>query len=253
MRKILILALVFLLVLTVVIGASAAPSYVIDKTGTLTESEIYKMESTCREIKNSTGFDVVILLVNSLYGKSAREYTQDYYNANGYGNNGIIFMLSLEYRDYYIATAGAGIDLFDDSFLDDVWDVISEDLSNNNFAVAFPTFINYCESAALYYESSGGDVNYETPKDMGKTILISAVVGIIAGVIVCVIFVKQLKSVAPKMQATQYTVQGSSAITRRADMFLRSHTTRVKRQTSSSSGGRSGGGGRSFGGRGGKF
>ena len=73
-------------------------------------------------------------------------YADDYYDYNGYGagadNDGILLLLSMEDRDWWISTTGYGIDAFTDYGIDVIGDEIVPDLSNGDYYSAFTEFID---------------------------------------------------------------------------------------------------------------
>ena len=66
------------------ISSAAEKSYVIDEAGLISASDEKKLSEKIKEIQKEK-FDVVILTVKSLDGKSAQDYADDYYDYNGYG------------------------------------------------------------------------------------------------------------------------------------------------------------------------
>ena len=78
--------------------------------------------------------------------------------------------------------------------------------------------------------------------DLQRAIIIACVAGLVIGLIVVLILKKQLKSVAPKTEASDYTRPGSLRITARSERFLYKNTTRrEKPQNNNHGGGRPGG------------
>lgn len=64
-------------------------AYVVDDAGLLTDSEENSLNETLKEISNRQNCQVVVVTTNSLDGKSAEAYADDYYDYNGYGKDGI--------------------------------------------------------------------------------------------------------------------------------------------------------------------
>ncbi len=76
------------------------------------------------------------------------------------------------------------------------------------------------------------DVKYDESFDFGKTVLISAVVGLIIGFIAVSLMKAQLKSVRSAKNAANYIRQGSFSLTESRDVFLYSTVTRVSKPQS---------------------
>ena len=90
-------------------------AYVVDDAGLLTDSEENSLNETLKEISNRQSCQVVVVTTNSLDGKSAEAYADDYYDYNGYGKDGILLLVSMEDRDYGISTCGYATEAFTDA------------------------------------------------------------------------------------------------------------------------------------------
>ena len=103
-------------------------AYVVDDAELLTDSEESSLNETLKEISNRQNCQVVVVTTNSLDGKSTEAYADDYYDYNGYGEDGIVLLVSMEDRDYWMSTHGfairaftdAGIEYIQNKFLDDL-------------------------------------------------------------------------------------------------------------------------------------
>ena len=56
--------------------------------------------------------DLVVVTANTLGGKSPMEYADDYYDYNGYTDDGALLLVSMEDRDWWISTKGSGCLLY---------------------------------------------------------------------------------------------------------------------------------------------
>ncbi len=260
MKKLKIFVLIALFIFVTATPVSAAKNYVIDETKSLAAEEIAALQTQCEELYNAYGCDVVLLIVDSLGYKTATEYADDYFDYNGY-DEGILFLLSLEYRDWAISTTGKAISIFTDSKIDSMFASMRGDLAQDRYYDAFETFLNLCDIHMAAYNGTG-DIPVTYPEyeqeiraeKLKNSLVTGCIAGAIAAIIATVIFVRQMKSVAPKKQAAQYAE--GMRITRRADLFLYSRTTRRRKPENNSSGGSGthrGSSGRSHGGRSGKF
>lgn len=71
------------------------------------------IEETAAEIKTLYGYNVYFASVYSLGSKTAMEYADDLYDELfPINSTGIILLVSLENRDYWISTSGEAIRLF---------------------------------------------------------------------------------------------------------------------------------------------
>lgn len=256
--------LVLLLVLSVCAlfwsTALAAPSRLVDEADLLSASEEVALTSLLDEISERQGVDVVVLTVDSIGGKSPRAYADDYYDNNGYRNDGILFLVSMESRDWYISTSGYGIEALTDEGIDYISQRFLDDLSDGNYASAFTTYAELCDE--FISQAKSGD-----PYDIGnmpkpafpwvKNILIALLVGFVIAFIATAVMRARLKTVRAKSGAADYVKKDSFRLTGESDRYLYRNVTRRARPKDNDSGGGSGthssSSGRSHGGGGGKF
>lgn len=266
--------LLFILMAFPALAVSDMPRLV-DEAGLLTGSEAKELLDKLNEISERQQVDVVIVTTNSLEGASAMDYADDFYDENGYGfgneRDGILFLISMEERDWYMSTSGFGITAFTDAGLDYLSEKILSDLSEGDYAQAFTTFAEMCDdyiTQAKTGESYDVDNLPVDPFGLIFYLVVALVIGFVISLIITGIMRSELKSVYSQTKAGDYVKKGSLKLTTKNDLYLYKHITRrekPKQQStnhSSRSGSthRSGGStthrsssGRSHGGRGGKF
>ena len=243
----------FLLILTICVFSVgtvfAAMPRLVDDAGLLTPSEKNEVLSLLNEISERQEMDIVVVTVDSLGGKSPRAYADDYYDYHGYGEDGVLLLIAMDSRDYYISTSGYGITALSDAEIDYISDRFVSDLGKGSYASAFTTFAELCDD---YISEAKRGNSYP----FGKNLLIFLVLGFVIAFIATAIMRSRLKSVRSKAGATDYVKQGSFRVTRSNDFFLYRTVTRVPRPKDNNSGGSSthrSSSGRSHGGGGGKF
>ena len=100
MKKLLPLLLCVLLLLGMSAMAYAAPARIVDDAGLLTDSERSALEEKAASLWDSCRLDVVVVTVDTTYGKSVQTYADDYYDEQGYGygadNSGILLLLCMD-------------------------------------------------------------------------------------------------------------------------------------------------------------
>ena len=242
---------------------------VVDNADLMSDYEENQLRAGIRKIVDEYDFDIVILTVDSCDGKTPQACADDYFDYNGYGfgadRDGMLFLLSMEERDWYISTHGYGIYAFTDYGLDRIASLILSDLSNGRYYNAFDYFLVCADlflSQANDYTPYDTDYKFreEEPADQtGTYLIIAAVVSIIIALISVSVMKHGMNTIRLKHNAHDYIKKDSLVLLNKKDSFIHSKTTKTKIETSSSSGG--GGGssthrsssGSSHGGRGGKF
>jgi len=255
-----------------------AGSRLVDNAELLDAAEEARLLQQLDEISQRQQLDVVVVTVNSLDGKSAMDYADDFFDYNGYGfgenHDGILLLVSTEQRDWWISTTGYGITAFTDAGLEYISEQVIPKLSEGQYGKAFDIFVEKCDDFITQARSGEPyDVN-NMPKDpfrFGLCLFISVFVGLFtAG---CVIWglQRQLNTVHAQPGAENYFLLSAPQLTINKEIYLYSTMSsrpKPKFNESSGSGSRSGssfgsgfGGstvhrsssGRFHGGRGGKF
>jgi len=244
---------VIALVPSFAISASAVNDLrLVDDADLLKDNEKEEIEERLDEISEKYEIDVVIVTVDSTDRKSPMDFADDYFDYNGYGygsdRDGILLLISMEERDWWISTSGKAIDIFSDSFIESMGDSIVDYLADEYYSDAFNTFIDDCD----YYingELNGYPFNYVF------TIIFSLIAGLIVALIATGIMKGKLKSVRFQNAAGNYIKKGSMVVSVSRDLYLYKTVRRVARPKSNSSSGSThrSSSGRSHGGGGGKF
>lgn len=286
MKKI-ALCLCFILLFSVV--SLATPSRLVDNADLLSESEKTKLLEELDETSEKLEYDIVIVTVDTLNGKTPEQYAEDFFDYNGYGYgetyDGVILLISMENRDWYVSTSGAGEYSISSDNISFVGDFIFAYLSMGEYYDAFSSFVDLCEhfiTAADYSSdiSDGAGTVIDNAEDFfgdlfgnasdGEreplsliAIPICLAIGLAVALIVVAVMRSKLKSVRRQAGANNYVKENSMVLTAEGDRYLYRHVDRVAKPKDDDDdfhgGSRSSGGfhtsssGRSHGGGGGKF
>lgn len=250
MKKIVSFILTLICVSCFAICASAQESesgLIVDEINLFSEKEFSTIEKRLENVSEKYDSDVLIYITDYPRGNSldfAHDMRDRYLKKTG-GKDAILLMIAVNSRDYAFSTLGECEDAFNNSNFDKIEDAVVEKLSQNDFYNACLTYISYCD---LIIPKADHNVKMKKLRFSG----ISLLIGVVVAFIVCMIYKKQLKSVSMGKNANDFVRRGSFALTTSNDLFLYKNVSKVKRQSSSSSGGHSSGGHRG-GGRSGKF
>ena len=264
MKKISSLLTAAFLAVIMAVGILAAPAFaaesqcetrLYDQAGLLTADQASSLLSKLDEISERQQCDVAVVTVENIQeGYTVEEYADAVYEElmnYGYGSShdGIMLLLSMGSRDWYIETEGLGIDAITDSIREDIADAMMPDLQSGNYAGAFTIYAEMC------------DANIDAAREgkkfpWGSAVPISFVAAFVLSLLNNMRLKSELKSVAKKTAANDYTRQGSLQLTEQRDTFLYNKIDRVRKETKKSSGGsttHTSSSGRTHGGGGGKF
>lgn len=259
MKKLWIIFITTLLALSMVgtmtvQATDAKPSRMEDYADLLDSTEELNIRNMLDEVSQELAFDIVIVTTNSTDGKSAQAYADDFFDYNGYGYgenyDGVLLLINMEYREWYISTTGYGMEAITNSEVQEIGGELVEYLSYGDYEGAFTAFADLIEE----------EVNAERDSevlDVGEILfrlLIAAVIGMGLAFIPMTVMKKKMNNVAMKNEASDYLKRDRIQIKENRDMFLYSTVSRQRKpKENSSGGGHIGSSGRSHGGGGGRF
>ena len=157
MRKVSVsLLMILCLVLAAVIPACTARAAsdpglarLVDDADILTDDEEEEILERLDRISQEQECDVLVYTADSLQGKTATAFADDYYDENGYGygpaRDGILLMVCMEDRDWAISTCGYGITAFTDAGQEYMMDRVLPYLSSGDYDEAFMTYADMSE------------------------------------------------------------------------------------------------------------
>lgn len=238
------LAAVLLFCIAAVQPVQAADSRLYDGAGLLSGSEAAALESRLDEISNRQEVDIVVVTVYGTQEKSAMEYADDYYDEHDYRPDGILMLIDMEEREWWISTTGYGITAVTDAGLDWMADQFLSYLSSGDYAEAFTTFAETCDQFITQARSGEPFDVGNMPKDPFRWtfwLLVSAAIGLVVALIATGSMKAQLKSVGQRAVAADYCRAGALNLCNSQDLFLYHNVTRQLRPKDTET--RSGGGG----------
>lgn len=246
------------------VSSAAGKKSVIDDAGLIKASDEKELDKKIKNIQKDK-FDVVILTVKSLDGKSAQDYADDYYDNNDYGldneKSGVLFLVSKGDRKYHISTKGAGIKAFTDYGIGRIKEEIKPYLSDGDYFNACDEFLNITKDFVKAYKDGtpyDTDNPYNEEIDYVTLEVIALVIAFVIALISVGIMRLRMNTAKPKGTAMEYIKKGSFKLTSEKDIFMYSTVTKTAKPKDndnsaggstthvSSSGSEHGGGGGSF-------
>lgn len=275
LKKLTSLLLAVLLQSCLVLPASAnADNHIADDAGLLYPEEAAALEEKAADLSAAYGIDAVILAIDSLGGVTAQDYADDYYDHNGYGEDGVLFLLAMEEREWYISTCGTVIYALTDYGVQQLGEEMLPYLSSGDWYDGFSFFLErlpdyldaygsgapvdgYADYSGDSYHGQQDEVRYYPPERQ-PSFLMSLLIGIAVGGAAVLIMRSTMNTKRAQRGAYEYLTEGSWKLHTHQDIFLYSKVTKTRReQNASSKGGSSSlhrsSGGRSHGGGGGRF
>ena len=241
---------------------------VYDGAGLLSSDEASSLTKKLKDLSNKHNMDIIVLTSDTLNGMDTDNYADDFYDYNGYRDDGVLLFISMSTSEMYISTKGRGTDYITDYGIDYIFDQISGDLSSGRFYDACLKYADQTDKMLKEAESGNViDVDNKPKKSFtAANVGISAIVGAISSLISALVLKGQMRNVHYERYAGNYVVSNSFHITGMSDMLVNRHVSRTPRSRNNNTSGHgpthySGGGshthtsssGSSHGGHGGHF
>ena len=213
----------------------------VDDADILSDSEESELLEKLTNISQDIDCEIAIVTVNSLEGKTAEAFADDYYDYNGYGagacDDGAILVLAMDKRKYAVSTHGYALTALTDAGLKNIRDNFLPEFKKGDYYEGFNIF---ADMSSEYIKSARNghimDVkDFKGSFSWGINIIISLGIGLAIGLIVTLVMVSQLKSVAMQKSAVNYVKPGSLNVTNGSELFLYANVDRQYIEPSSSS------------------
>lgn len=226
-----------------------------DEPGFLTEAELTEVDSKLSKLRDHYRIDVTVIIEENMYGETAQETADDYFDYSGYGigenSDGILLYISEYPREYHFSTHGSAIEIFNDRGLVYLESKVLPYLKEDNYYGAVTAYADTAEEM-LEMAANGKPYNSRSPKE----ILIALAIALFAPLIIAFLLTMkklgQMKTAVKQDYAANYMKPGSMNITASNDIFLYSTVTKTEKPKSSS-GTHTSSSGETHGGRGGSY
>ena len=212
---------------------------VVDEADLLTDQQEAALTVRLTEVAGKYDISLVVLTISSRGGASIHSYADDYYDYNGYREDGAVLVLDMSDRKWYVSTKGVCIDKID---YEEVGEDILDSLRDDRYYDAFMEFADSC-----------GD---QMAPPYLMTFVICLAIGLVIALIITGSMRSKMKSVRAKGSAADYVCEGSMHVSTSRDLYLyttHTRTAKPKDNDSSSGGSHTSSSGSDHGGGGGSF
>lgn len=263
MKKLRIFAL-FLMMITMVwsipvCAATSSSPKLIDDAGLLSQKEFDKLNKELEDASSKSDLDIVVMTVGGLDGRNVQDFADLAYDKGGYSEDGILFLISMEERDYAFSTKGYGMTAFTIAGMEYMEDQFLGNISDGDYYKGFSKYASLSED--FVEEARKGnpyDIGHLPKKNNSLMYLIASIVlGCASSLFSNSSKRAQHTSVHKQYSAANYVTENQ--ITNSRDIFLFRTMNRIRRPEKTRSGESSGSGahvssgGTMHGGKSGKF
>lgn len=250
---------IFFLIVAVNFGtAGAAPSNekildasVFDNTGSLSAAEIKSLTEKIRAVEQKHGVKIGVEFLDTIGNASietaAQSLLKQHYS--GAQNGGIIFLVDMGKRNWYIATDSRMRNFIPN--VSDLTDGVVLSLSNGDYYSACSSYIDAVDASLTYYAQNGAA--YDSSAGFNPLAAVVAVIGgICFGMAVRSWLIGSMSNVRHAAAAMDYLKRETVKFKIQRDTYLFTNVERRPKPSGGGGGGRSGGSG-GGGGAGGSF
>lgn len=229
-----------------------ASKKVYDFANLLTDSEEELLYTKINSYIENSNYDLAVVTINDNNKYNAMDYADDFYDYNDFGfqssRDGSLILIDMDTREIWISTSGQAIKMYDDSRIDKIIDAGYNYLTS---ALYYSCLTNMISRMDSYYNSGFPSSNNDLYIDEHgnpyyvKKIPYSAI--FITSSVICIfisliLYYKTASKI--KRQNTVTYIDPNLSDLVKEDKFINTHTSRIRRDTSSGYSG--GGGGSSF-------
>lgn len=203
----------------------------------LTDEEEQELYDKVQEFIKTTNLDLALVTTNSNHKVSTKAYADDFYDYNDFKINGLVFVIDMVNRQFYISTAGTAMLYYDDERIESILTALDEPMLNQEFFQANKDFITetlnfynegYSDNANKYVVI-GTQIYHKTPY------LTLTIIATITSTVVLLVLALKNKQVKLASNSNDYFVANSLKITDESKVLTSTHTTKTYNTTSSGS------------------
>lgn len=234
---------------------ASKPQRVFDKAELFSPEESTTIEKEIKALREKLNIDIVVQTTNTTQGMETKMYAADFYDYGGFGtgdtHDGIIFIIDMEHRNFYLVTTGNMIATFSDRRIENIISVLTPLMRDEDYVgtveLLFTNVEKYVTDGPpkgwVYNKETGQSERYKymSPLKVGVALFFGLLA---AGVFALIISRKyQLKG---KVYSYSYYDNSDVDLQVKEDNKISDFvTTRTIRTNNNSSGGFGGGGGSS--------
>jgi uncharacterized protein len=230
-----IICLISVFIFLFACGFDSQGQKVYDNADLLTEEEENSLQQLCVEAYENSKADIIIVTVDSLEGKTAEAYADDFFDYNGFGyeeemGTGTLFLISIGDRECAFSTSGNCVETFSQNASDNMIEMVSSYLSNDEYYAGLEYYVDTTQE----YIRNGGKSDAEKLRDLIIQIVAAFVIGAIS---IWIMYSGSTSKIT--VDGYTYATGHKSELLKHHDVFER--TTTISRHIEKNNGGSGGG------------
>ncbi|MBQ7704383.1 MAG: TPM domain-containing protein [Selenomonadaceae bacterium] len=224
---------------------------VFDNSQTLSKSEIQALTNQIKSVEQKHGVKIGVEFLKSIGNRDIATAARELLNQN-YGdgqNGGIIFLVVMDSRSWYVATDSKMNNLVSEN---DIGNYLLPNLRDGDYYGACSSYVDAVDKSLSYYEQN--DEAYDSSVGFGFNpiaAMVAVIGGIFFGIMVRSWLMGTMSNVHHEVKATDYLKRETVKFIKNKDIYLFTNVERRAKPSGGQSMGHSGGGGGHSGGGGG--
>lgn len=227
-----------------------------DGAGFLTDTQLEAVEDRLVKIREDYKVDVTVITEEEMYGETAMETADDYFDYNGYGvgenSDGILLYISKYPREYHFSTHGSAMEIFNDRGLVHLESEVVPYLKEDDYYGAVTAYVDTAEEM-LEMAANGKPYNSRPLKEVLIAIAVAIFAPLILAFVLTEMKLSQMNTAVKQDDAANYMKPGSMNLTASNDIFLYRTVTKSEIERSDDSDSHTSSSGETHGGRGGSY
>lgn len=219
-------------------------TYINDYANILEDYEEKDLTKTTKLYIEKYNLDIAVVTTNTSYFMTTKQFANKFYDQNNMGigedKNGILLVIDMQNREFYILTNGFVHKLINDNRVELILDKMEISMRNGDYKVAIHSFLEEIDKYYKYHK-------YGPPYLWISSVIVAIIIAFVA----LSHEKKKLKLISDALHANYYFVDNE--IENKIDKHTNTRTRVIHHPKSSSGGGGSFGGGGSRGGGGRSF
>lgn len=141
------LFLIFSMSLSVFASVPEADPYTLiyDYAWLIPDEAEAELRDKMRYMVETHDMDIAVVVTDDNAGLSSADYADDFYDFNGFGDDGLLMLINMEDREVWISTYGRGADYFTDFIIDEMTYELVDPLGEGDFVGAVQLFLYQVE------------------------------------------------------------------------------------------------------------
>lgn len=133
----------------------ASEQKIYDQANLFSSDGTAMIEEAIKKFEKTSNMEAIVVTSDEAHGKIARDYADDFFDQHQFGfgpeHDGILFLIDLNQRTYWISTHGRSIKLFTDRRIENLLDQSESFMRNGEYANAATTILAEATKYATNY------------------------------------------------------------------------------------------------------